>query len=143
MITIDITLVLTIINLLLMMVILNALLYKPVQRILAQREARKAALAGDVESFEQKARQRQEELDAKMREASSRAKAALDAARAEAGTAGSEKIAAIRSQADAEKKAQLDSLRQQVQGVQAELAGKTGAFAQEMAAKILGRSVEA
>ncbi|OQX10026.1 MAG: hypothetical protein BWK76_21310 [Desulfobulbaceae bacterium A2] len=143
MITVDITLVLTIINMLVLMMILNAVLYKPVQRILAQREARKASLTGDVDSFDKKARQRQEEVDGKVREASARAKAALDAARAEASAAGSAKIAAIRSEADTEKKAQLEDLRKQVQTVQAELAGKTTVFAQEMATKILGRSVQA
>ncbi|OQX13342.1 MAG: hypothetical protein BWK76_16305 [Desulfobulbaceae bacterium A2] len=143
MITVDITLVLTIINMLVLMVILNAVLYKPVQRILAQREARKASLTGDAENFEKKGRQRQQEVDTKIREASARAKAALDAARAEAGAAGSAKVAAIRSEADSEKKAQLEDLRKQVQAVQAELASKTTVFAQEMAAKILGRSVQA
>ncbi|MDH4317981.1 MAG: ATP synthase F0 subunit B [Desulfobulbaceae bacterium] len=143
MITIDITLVIHIINMIVLMVILNAVLYKPVQTILLARRKKLEALAKDVERFEQNAKHRQEEVDKKMHEASSRAKKALDEARAEAGAAGSAKIAEIKKAAVADKEQQLNEIRNQVAAARKELEAKTEEFAGSMAAKILGRSLAA
>ena len=72
MITLDITLFIHIVNMIVLMVVLNAVLYKPVQSILLKRREKIESLHKDVEQFEQNARHRQEEVDKKMREASSR-----------------------------------------------------------------------
>ncbi len=143
MITIDITLVIHIINMIVLMVVLNHILYKPVQSILEKRRDTLDSLNKDVEQFEQNARHRQKEVDKKMREASARAKEALDSARSEAQAAGDEKIAAIRSEADSEKEKQLAEIRAQVEAARKELLDGASDFAKEMAGKILGRSLEA
>lgn len=143
MITIDITLVIHIINMIVLMVVLNAIFYKPVLGILAKREETMESLGKDVEQFEQNARRRQAEVDKKMREASSRAKKALDSARAEAQAAGAEKLAAIRQEADTAKEKQLAEIRAQIESARKTLQEKTSEFATEMAGKILGRSLEA
>ena len=49
MITIDITLVIHIINMVVLMVVLNAILYKPVQAILLKRQEKLESLGKDVE----------------------------------------------------------------------------------------------
>ena len=77
MISIDVTLLMHIINMIVLMVVLNAILYKPVLGILEQRARKLAALNDDVAQYEENARQRQAELDKKMREASNKAKKAL------------------------------------------------------------------
>lgn len=143
MITIDKTLVIHIINMLVLMYVLNKVLYRPIQEILGKRRSKLETLAKDVERFEQNAAHRQSEVDKKMREASSRAKQALDGARGEASAAGAAKLAEIRSQTDSDKEKQLADINSQVQAAQKELAGKLGEFAGEMAGKILGRRVEA
>jgi len=143
MITIDITLVIHIINMIVLMVVLNHILYKPVQSILQKRQDTLDSLSKDVEQFEQNARHRQKEVDRKIREASARAKEALDGARSEAQAAGDEKIAAIRAEADSEKEKQLAEIRAQVEAARKELQEGASGFAKEMAAKILGRSLEA
>jgi len=143
MITIDITLVIHIINMIILMFVLNAVLYKPVLAIMEKREEKLDALSNDVEQFEQNARHRQAEVDKKMREASARAKKALDGARSEAQAAGAEKVAAIRQEADSEKEEQLTEVRSQVDAARKELLDNATDFAQEMAAKILGRSLKA
>lgn len=143
MITIDITMFIHIVNMFVLMFVLNAVLYKPVQSILAKRRAKIDSLHKDVEQFEQNARHRQKEVDKKMREASSRAKAALDGARAEAQAAGAEKLAAIRSEADSEKEKQMADIHSQIEAAKKELQENVSGFAGEMAAKILGRSLEA
>lgn len=143
MITIDITLVIHIINMIILMIVLNAVLYKPVQSILAKRREKIESLHKDVEQFEQNARHRQQEVDKKMREASARAKAALDGARAEAQAAGSEQLAAIRAEADSEKEKQMAEIHSQIAAAKKELQENVSDFANEMAAKILGRSLKA
>ncbi|NLX18916.1 MAG: ATP synthase F0 subunit B [Desulfobulbus sp.] len=143
MISIDVTLLMHIINMIVLMFVLNAILYKPVLGILEKRARKMSSLSDEVVKFEQDARQRQLELDNRMREASSKAKQALDGARAQAQAIGAEKLAAIRSESDSLKEKQLAELRQQIETARKELQEDTAAFAQAMAGKILGRSVDA
>jgi len=143
MITVDITMVIHVINMIVLMIVLNAILYKPVLGILEKRQEKLGALSNDVEQFEQNARHRQAEVDKKMREASNKAKKALDGARSEAQAAGAEKVAAIRQEADGEKEKQLTDVRSQVDAARKELQDNAAGFAQDMAGKILGRSLEA
>ncbi len=143
MITVDITLVIHIINMIVLMFVLNAILYKPVLGILEKRQGKLDTLGNDVEQFEQNARHRQAEVDKKMRQASAKAKKALDGARSEAQAAGAEKVAAIRQEADGEKEKQLADVKTQVDAARIELLDNVTGFAQEMAGKILGRSLKA
>ena len=143
MITIDITMFIHIINMIVLMFVLNAILYKPVQEILRKRQEKMESLQKDVAQFEDNARHRQEEVDRKMREASTRAKEALDGARSEAQSAGNKKLEAIRAESDGEKEKQLADIRSQVAAAQKELQDGASDFAKAMAAKILGRSLEA
>ena len=143
MITVDITLVIHIINMIVLMFVLNAILYKPVLGILEKRQGKLDTLGNDVEQFEQNARHRQAEVDKKMRQASAKAKKALDGARSEAQAAGAEKVAAIRQEADGEKEKQLADVKTQVDTARTELLDNVTGFAQEMAGKILGRSLKA
>ena len=143
MITIDITLLIHIINMIVLMFVLNAILYKPVQSILLKRREKLDSLNKDVEQFEQNARHRQKEVDKKMREASGRAKEALDTARDEAQSVGAEKLAGIRAEADSEKEKNLTDIHAQIDTARKELAEGASDFANEMAGKILGRSLEA
>ena len=143
MITIDITMVMHIINMVVLMLVLNAILYKPVLGILEKRAQKVETLNGEVAQFEQDARQRQDELNKKMREASNKAKKALDGAREQAQTVGAEKLAVIRKESDSIKEKQLADLRSQIEIARKELQGNTAGFAQAMAGKILGRSLDA
>jgi F-type H+-transporting ATPase subunit b len=126
-----------------MMFVLNAILYKPILGILKKRQDKVDALNNDADQFEDNARHRQAEVDKKMHEASMKAKKALDGARSEAQAVGAEKLAAIKQEADGEKEKQLSALRAEIQTARKELQDNTAGFAQEMAAKILGRSLEA
>lgn len=143
MITIDITLVIHIINMIVLMLVLNAILYKPVLGILEKRKQKVDSMHDEVAQLEQRARNRQVDLDRKMREGSGKAKKALDAARAGAQAAGAEKIAVIRQESDGEKEKQMAEIRSQVEAARDDLQAKTEGFARDMAGKILGRSLEA
>ncbi len=143
MITLDVTFIIHTIIMLVMMYTLNKILYKPILAILKKRQEKIDALNNEAEQFDENARLRQEEVDKKMHEASMKAKKALDGARSEAQAAGAEKLAAIREEAESEKEKQLTALRSQIEKARKELQDNVAGFAQEMAAKILGRSMEA
>ncbi len=141
MVTIDITLVIQMINMVVLMFLLNGVLYKPVKKILKERSEKMQGMQNDVAKFDENARLRQEEVDAKMSVASGKAKAALDAARAEAQAAGDEKMASIKAEVDDYKDKQLAQIETQIGEAQQELKAGLDDFAKAMAGKILGRAL--
>ena len=141
MIDMDITLVIQIINMIVLMVFLNSVLYKPVREVLRKRSEKLQGMQGEISKFEKNAQLRQEEVDAKMAKASGKAKAALDTARADAQAAGAEKLAAIKAEADADKDKQMADIKAQLAGATKDLQGNLDSFATQMASKILGRSL--
>lgn len=143
MISVDITVLFHIINMLVLMAVLNRILYKPVIAVMDKRHDTLGSLSGEAEQFEQHVRARQAELNRKMHEASVKAKKALEAARSDAERAGEERLAAIRAEADSEKEQQLAEIRASFDVARSELLGNINSVAQDMAAKILGRSVQA
>lgn len=141
MITTDITLFLQIVNMIILMFLLNGVLYKPIRQILKERSGKLRGMQEDISKFEKNAQLRQEEVDAKMAQASGKAKAALDSARAEAQAAGDAKLAAIKAEAEADKGAKLSELRTQIDSARKSLQEGLDGFANEMASKILGRGL--
>lgn len=141
MIKLDWTLLLQFANFMILLVVLNALLFKPLRAALA---ARKATIDGDLG----KAR----ELDGQVRTQIAEYEAGLQAARQQ----GSQERAALRQAAQAEEARllgaaneraaqRLQQIKEQVTG-EAEsarqgLRGETEAIAREVAGKVLGRSL--
>ncbi len=141
MITMDITLVIQVLNMIVLMFLLNGVLYKPVKRILKERAEKQQGMQGEIAKFDKNARLRQQEVDEKMAKASGRAKAALDSARAEAQAAGDQKLGDIKAEAEAGKEKQLADIRSQIDNARAGLQANLDGFANDMASKILGRSL--
>ncbi|MEJ2134532.1 MAG: ATP synthase F0 subunit B [Desulfofustis sp.] len=141
MVTVDITMVIQMINMVVLMFLLNGVLYKPIKKILRERSEKMQGMQNDVAKFEENARLRQEEVDAKMSKASGKAKAALDAARAEAQAAGDEKMASIKAEVDEFKETQMAEINTQIDTAQRELKANLDGFATDMASKILGRAL--
>jgi len=141
MVTIDITMVIQMINMVVLMFLLNGVLYKPIKKILRERSEKMQGMQTDVAKFEENARLRQEEVDAKMSKASGKAKAALDAARSEAQAAGDEKMASIKAEVEDFKEKQLADINTQIDTARQELKANLDGFAKDMAGKILGRAL--
>ena len=141
MITTDITLFIQIVNMIVLMFLLNGVLYKPIRKILKERSGKLEGMQEEISTFEKSAKQRQEEVDAKMALASGKAKAALDSARADAQAAGDEKLAAIKAEADAVKDEKLAELKANIESARTNLKSNLDEFATDMASKILGRSL--
>jgi len=141
MIDIDITMPIQIVNILILIVIMNAVLYRPVRSILEQRQKKMAELGEDAENFKKNAQMRLDDFERKMREARAVAKAKFDEARSAAQAVGGEELAKVRKEADAAKAEQMAQIASQFAGAQQQLQGQIDGFASEMAGKILGRSL--
>jgi F-type H+-transporting ATPase subunit b len=141
MITIDITVVIQIINILILIVVLNAVLYKPVRTVLAKRKEKLAELGNAIDTFKKNAELRKEEINRKLNDARSKAKEEIEKAKSAAQSSTAESLAKIRQEANADKTAQLNEIEKQFAGAQQQLSGEIDSFASDMAAKILGRSI--
>ena len=141
MITIDTTMVIQIINILILIVVLNAVLYKPVRTILAKRKEKLAELSNEIDTFKKNAELRQEEINRKLADARNRAKEELDKAKSGAQAVSAENLTAVRQETTAEKNTQLEEIQKQFVDVQQQLQGQIDSFASDMATKILGRPV--
>jgi len=76
-----------------------------------------------------------------MAKASGKAKAALDSTRAEAQSAGEQRLGAIKAEAEEGKNRQLAEIKAQIDSARAGLQANLDGFANDMASKILGRSL--
>jgi F-type H+-transporting ATPase subunit b len=141
MITIDITFIIQIINILILIIVMNTVLYKPVRAALAKRKEKLAELATAIETFKKNAELRKEEINRKLNEARSKAKEEIDKAKDAAQTSTAESLAQVRQEATTSKTDQLDVIQKQFTDAQKQLSSQIDSFASEMAAKILGRSV--
>lgn len=141
MITVDITMPIHILNILFLIVVLNAVLYRPVRRILAERKQKISDLNTDVDTFNKNAKLRADQFDQKFREARRKAKAEFDAARNEAQAAGTEKLQQIKSESDKAKAAQLGTVASEVKAAEQALKAQVESFATDMAGKVLGRAL--
>ncbi|MBI5557582.1 MAG: ATP synthase F0 subunit B [Deltaproteobacteria bacterium] len=141
MITVDITMPIHILNILFLIVVLNAVLYRPVRRILAERKQKISDMSNEIETFHKNAKLRSEEFDGKLRDARRKAKHEFDSARSEAQASGAETLQKIREQSDAAKAEQLRLVASEVQSAEQTLKGQMESFATEMAGKVLGRAL--
>ncbi|OKY73833.1 MAG: hypothetical protein BM485_16285 [Desulfobulbaceae bacterium DB1] len=141
MITVDITMPIHILNILVLIVVLNAVLYRPVRKILAERKVKIANLNSDIDEFHKNAALRAEQFDQKLNDARRKAKQEFDTARNEAQAVGTETLQKIREASDKAKTDQLRTVAADVQAAEQALKGQIGGFATEMAGKILGRAL--
>ena len=141
MITIDLTMLIQIANMLLLIVVLNAVLYKPIRSILEERQKKIGGLDEGIDQFKKNAVLRQDEFGQKMKDARIRAKKEYETARNAALAESTEKLAGIRKEVDVQKTGQLAEIEKQFAVAQAELQGQISGFASEMAGKVLGRAL--
>jgi|EPASupsiteSAE347_1022098.scaffolds.fasta_scaffold50199_2 F-type H+-transporting ATPase subunit b len=141
MITIDLTMLIQIANMLLLIVVLNAVLYKPIRSILEERQKKITGLDEGIDQFKKNGALRLDEFGQKMKDARIRAKKEYEAARNAALAESAEKLAGIRKEVDAQKTGQLAEIEKQFVTAQSELQGQISGFANEMAGKVLGRAL--
>jgi F-type H+-transporting ATPase subunit b len=140
MITIDATMFIHIVNILILIAVMNAVLYRPVRAMLKERKKEIGSLETDIETFEKNSELRLEEFDQKLAETRSRAKEEFDSVRGAAMAESSKDVSAVRLEADKGKTAGLADIASQFEKAKGELQGQLDSFAGDMANKILGRA---
>jgi F-type H+-transporting ATPase subunit b len=141
MITIDLTMLIQIANMLLLIVVLNAVLYKPIRAIIEERQKKITGLDEGIDQYKKNSLLRLDEFAQKMKAARIRAKKEYEAARNAALAESTEKLAGIRKEVEAQKIGQLADIEKQFAVAQSELQSQIAGFASEMAGKVLGRAL--
>ncbi len=141
MITLDLSLWIEVVCVLLLIFILNAILYKPIRRILEERESKMSAIRDDIERFERNAESLVQSFNKKLAEARMKGKTEMERLKQEAREQEKQLLAESTKEADAKKQELMSELTAQIEAAKKELLDKAEAFAVEIAQKLLGRAV--
>ncbi len=141
MITIDLSFWAELISVLILMVVLNSILFKPIRRHLEEREAKMAAIEADAEKYERNAQELVANYDRKLAEARAQGKSELEKLKGEAREEERQLLEAAQKEAEAKKSELMSELSGQISAVKKELDAQSEAFAVEIAQKLLGRAV--
>ena len=139
MVSVDVSIVVQIVNFLLLIWILNMVLYKPIRKILLERKEKVAGLQGVIDGSDQEVIEKEQAYAEGVRQARAagqKEKEALIQAAAEEEKA---IIGKINESAQAELKVVKEKLGQEVGTVKAALEQEIDAFADAIGQKILGR----
>lgn len=141
MIDINMSLFIQMANFLVLLVLLNFLLFKPIRAILKQRADKMAGLAADAEKSKQSHQEAAEELKAVVREAQAEGVAHRNALKGEAFDREKELLDKVNAEMEAESKQVLAQIKDQMEGARASLRDQADGFSVSLAEKILGRSL--
>lgn len=142
MLSVDGTLILQIANFLVLLLVLNTILFKPIRKILAEREAQMMSQQKTIDDYLARAQQNEKAIEEGKVAARKEGYAAREVLKGqaleeqkgilrEAGAAVEQKLDAAKREIEAKMTAARESLEAQVAG-----------FSKELAQKILGRSIQ-
>lgn len=141
MINIDQSVIYQIINFLLLLLILNALLYKPIRTILKQRAEKVAGLTSEAQKAQADMIQKEQDYQSRLQQARKEGFEQKNIFKLE----GQEEEKRLLQQANQKIEAELTQNRQkiaqQVEEARIKLSGEVASFSQEIAQKILGRKI--
>ena len=141
MITIDYSIIAEIIGYLILLVILNAILYKPIRRLLKERASRMSAIQSDVEKYERNAEQLLKDFDMKLAEARASGQGEMEKLKQEAREEEHQLSEASNKEADARKQELMAELTSEIDAARKDLTTKVEAFAIDISQKLLGRAI--
>ncbi|OPL12984.1 MAG: hypothetical protein AVO38_03270 [delta proteobacterium ML8_D] len=141
MIDLDYSLLAELIGYLILLVILNGMLYKPIRKLLAERASRMASIQSDVDKYERNAQQLVKDFDAKLAEARGSGQGAMEKLKQEAREEDKKISDASSKEADARKQELMAGLTSDINAAKKDLAAKVEAFAMDISQKILGRAI--
>ncbi len=142
MLSVDGTLILQIANFLVLLLVLNAILFKPIRKILAEREAQMTSQQKAIDDYIVRAEQNEKQIEEGKVNARKEGYASREALKnqaleeqkgilREAGAAVEQKLDAAKKEIEAKMTAAREALEEQIAG-----------FSKELAQKILGRSIQ-
>ncbi len=141
MIDIDKTLLIQLINFLVLLILLNFILFKPVRKIMHEREQGISSALGDAKQAQERIQGLQEQYNASLAEAKQKATASYNALYQQGLDAQREMISAERSKGGE----MLDKARSEIAAAsasaRADLKTEAERLSQDISAKLLGRAV--
>ncbi|MDD3553004.1 MAG: ATP synthase F0 subunit B [Deltaproteobacteria bacterium] len=137
----DISLLVQIGAMLLLMVLLNSMLYKPMRQMLKDREDKLASMRKEVEKYEGNAAQLLTQFNQKLADARRMGQQQKESLKAEARAEEKGLMSAAAKESDAKKQQLLSELAADIAGVKQSLDAQCEVFAREVAQKLLGRAV--
>jgi len=141
MITIDLSIVAEIIGVLIMIVILNSMLYRPLRRIMQKRREKMESIEAEAVKFEDSIKSLINEYERKLREAREAGKTAFERLRDEAREIEHKILEESSQEAEAKRQELMGQLMGQIDAAKKELQKKAENFALQIAQKLLGRAV--
>jgi F-type H+-transporting ATPase subunit b len=124
---------------LIMIWVLNRTLFRPINRILAEREARTGGTSGEAAAVLQQVEQKLTAYEKGLRDARGAGYQKMEAVRAEAMAARQTELSAVRDEVGGLVKAEKDSIASQAQEAKAALSVEAKNAAASISARILGR----
>ena len=137
----DGTLLLHIAIILVMVFVLNATLFKPINRILEERERRTRGRSGEAREIIKEVEEKLAAYERTLREARSEGYRLMEQERAEAMSERQTKLEVLREEVSRSIEEEKNSIRAQVEDARAYLAREAGSIATEISAQILHRPV--
>jgi len=137
----DGTLILHVLIILVMVYVLNATLYKPINRILASREARTRGRLSEAQEIMKSVNEKLAEHERSLRQARSEAYSQAENERAEAMKARQQKINELREQLAQSIAKEKEAIEQQTAQARASLEVESREIAREISSRILKRSI--
>ncbi|NIA08632.1 MAG: hypothetical protein GWP10_02390 [Nitrospiraceae bacterium] len=141
MLTIDYSILVVIICFLILMVVLNSMLYKPIRQMLKKRESRMASIREEGEKYERNAQELLTNFEQKLADARATGQKAMEDLKEEARKEESSITEAGTKEAEVKKKELMAGLSTQVEAAKKDLLSKVDAFAMEISQKLLGRAI--
>ncbi|ABB37791.1 H+transporting two-sector ATPase B/B' subunit [Oleidesulfovibrio alaskensis G20] len=138
MINLDFTLLIQLVNFLVTLLVLNALLIRPIREIIKQRADKMSGLVGDTEGFLDAANQKLSNYETALSEARRNASAVRDAQKEQGLAREQELVTAASEEAQAILQASRKQVAKDVQEAMETLKGQVGALAEKATAKVLG-----
>jgi F-type H+-transporting ATPase subunit b len=137
----DGTLVFHIILIVLMVFVLNATLFKPVNKILEERERRTHGRSGEAQEILMRVESSIEKYERSLREARGEGYQLLEQQRAEAMSRRQSQVGSLREELGQRVEEEKDAIQHQAEDARASLEGDTARIAGEISQQILGRPV--
>lgn len=141
MIDLDISLWVEVISVLVLMGILNAMLFKPMRRMLEERRSKMDSIQGEAERFTRNAEQILDSFNKKLAEARKAGQVERERMKADARKVEHELLESSGKEADETKQRLVADLSVQIDNARKELSAKSDMFAAEIAQKLLGRAI--
>lgn len=141
MLKIDVTLLVQMANFLVLLVVLNIILYRPLRKIMDQRREKVSGLEHEIDGLLKNANQKLEDFKAKLNEANVRGVKEKETLKNAGLVEDKQVTAAARSEAEEHKSQAMSQIEQDVTKAREELKGQVPGFASGIAGKILGRAI--